>query len=163
MKYTEAIEINLPRKEVVALISDIDVIPKWLRGLVSHTPTNGKHGEVGTTSRVVFDTNGQEMTATETVVRQEPQDLEDLQPTQTVYYDRQLEADGMWSMAKERFIELEPDRTLWESDNEYRFDSLVMRVLAPVMKRSFRKQQRMHMGDFKAFAERGIDVRDSES
>ena len=101
MKYTEAIEINLPRQEVVALISDIDVIPKWLRGLVSHTPTNGKHGEVGTTSRVVFDTNGQEMTATETVVRQEPQDLEDLQPTQTVYYDRELEAEG-----KGEFLEL---------------------------------------------------------
>lgn len=36
MKYTEAIEINLPRKEVVALISDIDVIPKWLRLARSH-------------------------------------------------------------------------------------------------------------------------------
>lgn len=160
MKYSEHIEINLPREHVVRLVSDIDAIPKWLRGLVSHEPINGQHGEVGTQSKIVFDTGGQEMEATETVVRQDPKDLNNLDKSQTVFYDRELQAEGMWSISKDRFIELEPDRTLWESENEYRFDSVLMRVLAPLMKRSFIKQQRMHMGDFKAFAERGVDVRE---
>lgn len=162
MKYTEHIEIDLPRGEVVRLISDFTTIPKWLRGLVSHEPVNGQHGKVGTVSRIVFDTGGQTMEATEKVVRQDPKDLNDLKSSETVYYDRELQAEGMWSISKDRFIELEPDRTLWESDNEYRFDSAFMKLLAPLMKGSFRKQQRMHMGDFKAFAERGVDVRDSQ-
>lgn len=162
MKYTESIEIDLPRKDVVRLISDADSIPKWLRGLKEHEPLSGNHGEVGTSSRIVFDTGSQEMEATETVVRQEPQDLENLQASEIVYYDRELEAEGMWSISKDRFIELEPERTLWESENVYRFDGVMMRVLAPFMKGSFRKQQRVHMEDFKAFAERGVDVREAE-
>lgn len=162
MKYTESIEVDLPRKDVVRLISDAESIPTWLRGLKRHELLSGNHGEVGTSSRFVFDSGGQEMEATETVVRQEPQDLENLQASEIVYYDRELKADGMWSISKDRFIELEPERTLWESENVYRFDGVMMRVLAPFMKGSFRKQQRVHMEDFKAFAERGVDVRESD-
>ena len=104
MKYTGSIKIDLPRKDVVRLISDADSIPKWLRGLKEHEPLSGSHGEVGTSSRIVFDTGGQEMDATETVVRQEPQDLENLQAAEIVYYDRELQAEGMWSISKDRFI-----------------------------------------------------------
>lgn len=164
MKYTESIEIKLPRAQVVRLISDVDSIPKWLRGIISHEPINGKHGEVGTVSRIVFEGGGKDsdvepMEATETVVRLEPENLDDLVPTEPVHYDRELESQGMWSMAKERFIEVSPKRTLWESENEYRFAGLSMRMAAPFLKGSFRRQQRKHMKDFKAFAERGIDVR----
>ena len=137
----------------------MDSIPKWLRGFKSHEPINVKHGEVGTVSKIVFETGGQETTATETVIRQSPQDVNNAPVTEIVYYDRELQADGMWSLAKERFIELEPNRTLWESENEYRFESFLMRAMGLVMKRSFIKQQKIHMRDFKAFAERGVDVR----
>lgn len=44
--------------------------------------------------------------------------------------------------------------------NEYRFSSVPMRLLGPVMRGAFRKQSLQHMQDFKAFAERAADVRD---
>ncbi|MDP4511886.1 SRPBCC family protein [Nonomuraea turcica] len=54
MKYTTSIERDLPREKVVQLISDPPQMPKWLRGLVLHEPVNGVHGQLGTTSRVIF-------------------------------------------------------------------------------------------------------------
>jgi len=68
----------------------------------------------------------------------------------------------MRSAARERLTEAGPETTLWTSENEFRFSSLPMRVVGQVMRRSFRKQSRQHMLDFKAFAEQGVDVRDAQ-
>lgn len=73
-----------------------------------------------------------------------------------------MTAPGMWSEVHDRLIALGPRRTLWESDSEYRFDSSVMSVLGRFLIRMFRKQSQRHLEDFKAFAERGVDVRGSE-
>jgi hypothetical protein len=59
-------------------------------------------------------------------------------------------------MGKQRF---ECTETLWESESEYRFSGLPMRLAALFMPGAFRKQSRQHMADFKAFAEHGKDVR----
>jgi hypothetical protein len=55
-----------------------------------------------------------------------------------------------------------PETTLWESENEYRFSGLMMRLVGLLMPGSFRKQSLLHMQDFKAFAEHGQDVRDAK-
>jgi hypothetical protein len=78
-----------------------------------------------------------------------------------VHFEREIVAEGMWSAARERFTEVGPETTLWESENEYRF-SLPMRLVAPFMRGVFRKQSLQHMQDFKAFAEQGTDVRGAE-
>jgi hypothetical protein len=54
MKYTNSIEIALPREKVALLLPDPAHIPKWLRGLVLHEPVSGIHGQLGTKSRVVM-------------------------------------------------------------------------------------------------------------
>ena len=43
MKYTTSIEIDVPRRKVVQLISDPAQMPKWLRGSVLRQPVNGVH------------------------------------------------------------------------------------------------------------------------
>ena len=162
MKYTDSIEIALPRKRVVLLISDHELLPKWLRGLVLHEPLHGGHGQVGTESRVVLQMGQEEMECTETITRREPTDLRQLANDEVVHFDREIVAQGMWSVTRDRFSEVGPETTLWECENEYRFTSLPMRLLAPFMRGAFRKQSRQHMQDFKAFAEQGTDVRTVE-
>jgi hypothetical protein len=162
MKYTVSIEIDLPRERVARLLSDPEHLPKWLRGLVRHEPLDGAHGEVGTRSRVVLRMGQQEVEATETVTRREPADLRAIPRDVVVRFDREIVADGMWNAARERLTEAGPGTTLWESENEYRFGGVVMRVVAPFARGAFRKQSMRHMRDFKAFAERGTDVRDEE-
>jgi hypothetical protein len=67
-----------------------------------------------------------------------------------------------WSAARERLTEAGPGTTFWESENEYRFSGLPMRLLAPLVRGTFRTQTLRHMQDFTAFAEQGTDVRGTE-
>jgi len=159
MKYTTSIEIALPREKVVQLVADPAHMPKWLRGLVLHEPVNGVHGELGTTSRVVFHMGKQRMEATETITRLEPADLHAIPSSVVVHYDREIVSEGMWQAQRDRIIDAGPDTTLWESESEFRFDGLLMRLMGRLMPGTFRKQSRQHMQDFKAFAEQGTDVR----
>ncbi|MFD9966545.1 SRPBCC family protein [Amycolatopsis sp. NPDC058986] len=159
MKYTTSIEIALPREKVLQLLADPAHLPKWLRGLVLHEPVNGVHGELGTTSRVVFQRGKQRMEATETITRLEPEDLHAIPSSVVVHYDREIVGEGMRQAQRDRLIGAGPDTTLWESESEFRFDGLLMRLVGLVMPGSFRKQSRQHMEDFKAFAEHGTDVR----
>lgn len=162
MKYTVSIEIAKPLEEVAQLLADPVHIPKWLRGVVLHEPVSGVHGQVGTKSRVVMETGGQKMEATEVITRREPTELRGMPKGSVVHFERELTAEGMWSVARERLTEAAPNTTLWVSENEYRFSSLLMRLVGLFMPGTFRKQSEQHMQDFKAFAEHGKDVRDAQ-
>ncbi len=163
MKYTTSIEIALPREKVVRLISDPEHMAKWLRGLVLHEPVNGAHGQVGTTSRVVFQRGKQRVEATETITRLEPADVRAVPRSVVVHYEREIAAKGMWQAQRDRIVDAGPDTTRWESESEFRFDGPLMRLAALLMVGSFRKQSQQHMRDFKAFAEHGTDVRQGAS
>lgn len=60
---------------------------------------------------------------------------------------------------RDRLTEADSETTLWESESEYRFTSLLMRLAGPLMRGAFHKQSQQHMQDFKTFAEQGKDVR----
>jgi hypothetical protein len=161
MKYTISIEIALPRETVIQLLEDPAHRPRWLRGLVSHEPVRGVDGQVGTESRIVFQSGQQTMECTETITRREPANLHDVPPDRVIHFEREIVANGMWNAAREHLTESGPESTLWVSDNEYRFNGL-MRLAAPLMRGAFIKQSRKHMEDFKAFAEHGTDVREAK-
>jgi hypothetical protein len=162
MKYTVSIEIALPRDKVAQLLADPTHIPKWLRGMVLHEPLSGVHGQLGTRSRVVMQMEGQKFEGIETITRREPADLRAIPKGSVVHFEREIVGEGMWSAARERLIEVGPDTTLWESENEYRFSGLLMRLVGLLMPGAFRKQSLQHMQDFKAFAEQGKDVREAK-
>lgn len=159
MKYTNSIEIALPRERVAQLLADPAHLPSWLRGLVLHEPLSGIHGQPGTKSRVVLQSGKRKMECTETITRREPADLHGIPAGVVVHFDREIAGAGMWSVTRDRLTEAGPETTLWESDSEYRFDGPLMRLVALLMPRAFRKQSQQHMQDFKEFAEQGKDVR----
>ncbi|MFI6476928.1 SRPBCC family protein [Nonomuraea sp. NPDC050663] len=161
MKYTVSIEIAQPREKVAQLLADPAQLPYWLRGLVVHQPLSGEHGQLGTKSRVVLRTGQQTMEAVETITRREPADLREIPKSSVVHFEREIVGGGMWSAARERLTELGPAATLWESENEYRFSGVVMKLVGLLMPGAFRKQSLQHMQDFKAFAEQGKDVRET--
>ena len=162
MKYTVSIEIALPREKVAQMLADPELMPKWLRGLVLHEPLSGVHGQVGTVSRVVLQMGKQQFECTETITRREPADLHGIPSGSIVHFDREIVGKGMWSAARERLTEAGPETTLWESESEYRFSGLLMRLVGLLMPGAFRKQSLQHLQDFKAFAEQGTDVREAK-
>ncbi|MFC7400778.1 SRPBCC family protein [Citricoccus sp. GCM10030269] len=163
MKYTNSIEIDLPRERVAELLADPAHVPKWLRGVVLHEPVSGIHGQLGTTSRVVMESGKRQFECTETITRREPADLQEIPEEVVVHFDREIVGAGMWSVVRDRLTEVNPTTTLWEQESEYRFSSLVMRLVALIMPRTFHQQSQQHMQDFKEFAEHGKDVREGKS
>ncbi|NEK84632.1 SRPBCC family protein [Blastococcus saxobsidens] len=160
MRFTNSIEIALAREGVAQLLADPAHLPKWLRGMVLHEPVDGMHGHLGTRSRVVMQSGKQTMECTETITRRDPADLQTIPTEVVVHFDREIVGPGMWSVVRDRLTEADPGTTLWESESEYRFTGLLMRLVGLLMPSAFRKQSQQHMRDFKAFAEQGKDVRD---
>ncbi|MFI0356375.1 SRPBCC family protein [Actinomadura sp. 9N407] len=163
MKYTNSIEIALPRERVAQLLADPAHLPKWLRGLVLHEPVDGMHGQFGTKSRVVMQSGRRRFECTETITRRDPADLRGIPKGSVVHFDREIAGAGMWSLVRDRLTEAAPETTLWEQESEYRFSGLLMRLVGLVMPGSFHKQSQQHMQDFKAFAEQGKDVREARN
>ena len=85
---------------------------------------------MGAVSRVVMSAGKGTMEARETVTLREPERLGDVPSDVVVRYERELVAEGMWSAARERLHDTGDGTTLWESENEYRFSALPMRLLA---------------------------------
>ena len=163
MKYTNSIEIALPRESVAQLLADPAHMPRWLRGLVMHEPLSGMHGQLGTKSRVLIRSGQRKIELTETITRREPADLHRIPKGIVVHFDREIVGAGVWSVVRDRLTEADPETTRWESESEYRFSGLLMRLVGLLMPSAFRKQSQQHMQDFKEFAEQGKDVREGSN
>jgi hypothetical protein len=161
MKYSNTIEIAQSRERVAQLLADPAYLPRWLRGMVLHEPIHGVHGQLGTESRVVMQSGQQRFEITETITRRDPTDLHNIPRDTVVDFERESVGEGMWNRVRDRLTEVDAETTHWVSESEYRFDGLLLRMVGLVMPGTFRKQSQQHMEDFKAFAERGIDVRES--
>lgn len=151
MKYTVQIDVDVPRERVLALLDDPANMPKWQRGLKEVELLSGERGQVGATSRLVFQMGKREMVMTETIVER---DLPDV-------FASTYDTKGVHNVVRNRFVEVAPDKTRWESENEFVFSSFMMRIVGFLMKGAFPKQSLKYLQDFKAFAERGVDVRDA--
>jgi hypothetical protein len=148
MEFTQEIEIALPRDEVVRLFDDPQNLAKWQRGLQSFEPLEGEPGQPGSTSRLVYVNGRRRIEMVETVTRR---DL-------PAAFDGTYDAQGVHNIIENRFTEVAPGRTTWVSRNVFEFHGF-MKVIGLLFARSFPKQSRTFMEDFKAFAEQGTDVR----
>lgn len=151
LEYDTTIVIDLPRDKVIELFDNADNMPKWQKGLQSFEHLSGKPGQVGAKSKLVYLMGSRRLEMIETITRR---DLPDA-------FDGTYDVEGVHNVVENRFSELGPDRTLWESHNVFEMKSLVMKVVAFLMPGMFRKQSQKYAEDFKAFAEQGTDVRDT--
>ena len=149
MKYTVDIEINLPRSRVVELFDSTENRYKWQQGLQSIDAIEGETGEEGSKSKLVFKMGKRNMEMVEVITKKTPPEI----------YNATYEAKGVFNVVNTRFTEAGPDKTHWESENEFRFGGF-MKLIGLLMKGAFPKQSLKYMKDFKAFAEKGTDVRE---
>ena len=148
MHYAVEIEIDLPRDRVIELFDNPDNMSKWQQGLQSFEPLSGEPGQPGARSRLLYVMGNREIELIETIT------LRDL----PARFDGTYETKGVYNEVKNRFIELGPDRTRWESENEFRLTTWMMKLMGLFIGGAFRQQSLKYMQDFKAFAERGVDV-----
>ena len=143
MNYTCEQTINLPRERVVALFDNPENMYKWQEGLKQQKHISGDPGKPGAKMKLRYEMGKRKMELTETIVRNElPGEIEST-----------YETKGVINQQVNRFHELGPNETLWESLNVFKFSSIPMKLMGFFMKGAFPKQTKKFMVNFKEFAE----------
>lgn len=146
MKYTLTIEIDSPLSEVIGLYDNPDNWSKWRDGFVSFEALSGNPGDEGSKTKLVNKIGGGETEMTETV------EVKNLPEEMTCTYEAPGNWFGAWNRVTIRFRELEPNKTHWEFDSEFRCKG-ILKVMAWLMPGMFKKASFKEMENFKAFAE----------
>lgn len=143
MQYQIEIDINSPRERVIELFLDPDNLYKWQPELVSFESINEINArEVGAKSRQVHKMGGREIEITETItVCDHPEK-----------YAATYEADGVWNLVENRFIDVDGNKTKWIVDTELKCSGFA-KVMAFIMPSMFKKQTLTFMQRFKVFVE----------
>jgi hypothetical protein len=142
MKFSTEIVIHLPRRRVVELFDNPDILPAWQPGLEKYELLSGKPGQPGARARLVYRRDRREIEMIETVTsRNLPEEYS------TGYQTKEVK-----NLVVNRFEELEGGFTRWITENEFKFSGW-MAFLAIFLRPAFRRQILDDMERFKAFAE----------
>jgi hypothetical protein len=143
MKYKLELTITKPRLEVWNAFIDPDKKKSWQPSLIRVEPVSGTDGQPETVKKLTFRENEREFSLLEkTIYREEPGSLHQL-------YENKF-ADNT---IRNTFIEQGKDQTLWVQETEYKFKTLIMRVLGPVLKKNFIARTNQEMQRFKDMME----------
>ncbi|HEX9979081.1 MAG TPA: SRPBCC family protein [Flavobacterium sp.] len=142
MKFTTQIEINKPIDKVVQLFDNPENLQKWMEGLIGFQQFFGVPGHPGAKSKLKFRMGSREIEMIETItVRNLPHE-----------FTGTYETNGVFNTVSNRFEKISETSTRYLSESEFHFTG-VMKVIAFLMPRTFKKQSMKHLQDFKKFVE----------
>lgn len=143
MKYTNEIQINLPRVRVVELLDNAENMKYWMVDLISYKHLSQTPGQLGSRMEMQYLMGKRNCTMVETI-------------TEINFPERfsaTYESKGMWNLVENTFTENLDGTTHWKSDSEFKFSGY-MKVMAWFMPTSMlKKQSCKYLNDFKKFAE----------
>jgi len=142
MKFTQSIEINLPREKVIELFDNPDNMKHWQPGLISFENISGILGEVGTKSLLKYKMGKRDVELIETITNRNLPDE----------FSGTYEAKGVWNEVKNYFTEISRNKTKWVSESEFKFSGF-MKIMGLVMPGAFKKESYKYLKLFKEFAE----------
>jgi hypothetical protein len=143
MKFKLETVINKPRANVWKAFDNIENMKKWQPTLINHELMSGTPGHPGAVSRLTYEESGREFALLEKVThRDEPHELD-------VIYENNF-ADNI---IKNKFIEQGQDQTLWVTETEFKFKTLLMKIMGNVLKKNYVKRTERDMQRFKEMAE----------
>ena len=143
MKFILELPIHTSRAEVWKAFDNPENMKKWQPTLHSFERISGVQGQPGAVSRLTYEEKGRQFTLIEKVTyREEPERL-----------DGVYENDFADNIVRNTFSEQSNDQTLWRVETEYKFKTLIMRILGPIMKKNFVVRTQKDMERFKEMVE----------
>jgi hypothetical protein len=142
MQYTTELIIDLPRARVIELLDSLENLRQWHSGLQRYEHLDGEPGQPGARTKLIYDEGGRAVEMVQTIVER------DLPDSLTVTY----EAGTLYNRVVHRFTEEGPDRTRWQTENEFKLKGLPA-VLGFLIRGAFPDQTLREMTRFKEFAE----------
>lgn len=143
MKFTLELPLKRSRTEVWRAFDNPENMKKWQPSLVSFETISGTQGQPGAVSKLTYKEREREFSLRERVTyREEPHRLDGV-------YENNF-ADNT---VRNTFIEQDKDNTLWRVETEFKFKTLFMRILGPIMKKNFVIRTQRDMERFKELLE----------
>lgn len=144
MKYKLELLIHKTRSEVWNAFSDSGTMKKWQPALMRIELISGTTGHPPAVSKLTYEENEREFSLTEKVMyRDEPNRFESV-----------LENDFAVNTINNIFIEQGRDQTLWVAETKYKFKTLLMKVVGPLLKKKYVARSQRDMERFKEMVER---------
>ncbi len=150
MKYTTEIVIELPREQVIKVLNNPENMKHWQRGLMSYEELVGPPGEPGAKMRLDYQMGKRRMILTETITTQ----------NFPAEFHANYDTRGIHNIQRNFFYDIDGKSTRWESESEFKFESLSMKIMGWLIPGAFKKQSQKYLTDFKNFAEQNISVLD---
>jgi carbon monoxide dehydrogenase subunit G len=148
MRITDTISIDRPASAVWAVVADVDSHPRWRPALKEFRQVSEGPLRVGSRIREVLSWRGREIVIADEVTALDP--------------DRRLGVRGGWKGADfELEFQLEPtgDGTAVTFDWTLEPKTLLMRLAAPLLRRTFEKSTAEELEGLKRYVEAGTSVR----
>ena len=143
MKFKLELTINKPLAEVWKAFDNIESMKKWQPTLVKFEPVSGIPGQPGAVSKLTYEEGRREFTLIEKIIhRDEPNS-----------FDGVYENNFADNIIRNKFIELGQHQTVWAMETEFKFKTLIMKLMGPLMKKNFVARTQKDMERFKEMAE----------
>ncbi|NRB58704.1 MAG: SRPBCC family protein [Winogradskyella sp.] len=148
MKFSTEILIRKPLQDVIHKMNNIENKKHWQDGLYKIEHLSGNPGEFGAKIRLTYRFSGQQMEVIETITKQNFPD--------EFYAD--YASKGIRNIQENYFKSTKEGDTLWTCVNEYIPTNFLMHAMIVFMPRTYKKQARKYMANFKNFIENGTSV-----
>ena len=143
MKFKLETIINKPRAEVWKAFDNVENMRKWQPTLINHELISGTLGQPGAVSKLTYTQGEREFSLIERIThRDEPNNFNGV-----------YENDFADNTVKNKFIEQAKDQTLWVVETEFKFKTLLMKIMGNVMKKNYVKRTERDMQRFKEMVE----------
>jgi uncharacterized protein YndB with AHSA1/START domain len=143
MKFTLELPIRRSRAEVWKAFDNPENMKKWQPSLISFETISGTQGQPGAVSKLNYKEREREFSLMERVTYRE----------ESHRLDGVYENDFADNTVRNTFIEQDKDSTLWRVETEFKFKTLFMRILGPIMKKNFVLRTKRQMERFKELVE----------
>ena len=143
MKYKLELTIEKPVAEVWKAFDSTENLKKWQPSLIKFEHFSGTPGQPGAVSKLTYEENDREFTLVEEIInREEPH-----------RFDGVYKNEFSDSFIRNTFIEKGENETLWVTETDFKFKTLPMKIMGPLMKRNFVRRTYRDMERFMEFAE----------
>jgi len=144
MKFTLELPLHKSRAEVWRIFDNPENTKIWQPTLVNVEIVSGMNRQTGAVSKLTYAEGKREFVLVEKVTfRAEPE-----------RFDVVYENDFADNHVKNTFIAISENETLWKMEVEFKFKTLLMKVVGPFVKKNFVKRNEREMERFKEFVEK---------
>lgn len=144
MKFILELPLRKSKAEVWKAFDNPENTKIWQPTLINFETTSGIQGQPGSISTLTYAEGKGEFILTEKVIyRVEPDRFD-------VVYENNFADNSV----KNTFVTTDENETLWKIEVEYKFKTLLMKIVGPFAKKNFVKRSTREMERFKEFVEK---------